>query len=63
MICWARDFSAEDMAVAGHRIVHGGPKLTQPARITPEVKQEIESVAAIAPLHNQDIIVSCSHVS
>src|SRR5947208_16115435 len=28
--------SASDIAVAGHRIVHGGPKLTQPVRITPE---------------------------
>jgi acetate kinase len=45
--------SASDVAVAGHRIVHGGPKLTQPVRITSEVKREIENVAAIAPLHNQ----------
>lgn len=39
--------------IVGHRIVHGGPKLTEPARITAEVKQEIKSVAAIAPLHNE----------
>jgi len=45
--------SVAEIAVAGHRIVHGGPKLRQPARITPEVKQDIESVAAFAPLHNQ----------
>ena len=45
--------SVSEIGVAGHRIVHGGPKLTQPVRITPEVKQEIENVAAIAPLHNQ----------
>lgn len=45
--------SASEIAVAGHRIVHGGPKLTQPVRITSEVKQDIENVAAIAPLHNQ----------
>jgi acetate kinase len=37
----------------GHRIVHGGPKLSEPARITPEVKQAIADVSAIAPLHNQ----------
>jgi acetate kinase len=42
-----------EIGAAGHRIVHGGPKLTQPARITAEVKREIESVAAIAPLHNE----------
>jgi acetate kinase len=45
--------SASEIGVVGHRIVHGGAKLTQPVRITPEVKQEIENVAAIAPLHNQ----------
>ena len=43
----------DEIEIAGHRIVHGGAKLTQPVRITPEVKQEIENVASIAPLHNQ----------
>jgi len=45
--------SRDEIKIAGHRIVHGGAKLTQPARVTPEVKQEIENVASIAPLHNQ----------
>lgn len=45
--------SGDEIAVIGHRIVHGGPKLTEPTRITAEVKQEIENVSAIAPLHNQ----------
>ena len=45
--------SASEIAVVGHRVVHGGSKLTQAVRITPEVKRDIESVAAIAPLHNR----------
>jgi len=45
--------SLDEIAVAGHRIVHGGPTLAQPVRVTAEVRREIESVAAIAPLHNQ----------
>jgi len=45
--------SLSEIAIAGHRIVHGGPKLTLTARITSEVKREIENVASIAPLHNQ----------
>jgi acetate kinase len=45
-----RDFSEIEMV--GHRIVHGGPQLSEPAIITPEVKQAIKDVAAIAPLHN-----------
>jgi acetate kinase len=45
--------SPGEIAVVGHRIVHGGAELTEPIRITAEVKRQIESVAAIAPLHNQ----------
>jgi acetate kinase len=45
--------SRDQIEIAGHRIVHGGAKLTQSIRITTEVKQEIENVASIAPLHNQ----------
>jgi acetate kinase len=41
-----------EIAVVGHRIVHGGPHLSQPTLITPEVKQAIADVSAIAPLHN-----------
>jgi len=45
--------SASEVGIVGHRIVHGGAKLAEPVRITPEVKREIEAVRAIAPLHNQ----------
>jgi acetate kinase len=42
-----------EIQAAGHRIVHGGPKLTEPTRVTPSVKQQISDLSAIAPLHNQ----------
>jgi len=45
--------SPDEIQIVGHRIVHGGSKLTKPVRITSQVRQDIESVAAIAPLHNQ----------
>ncbi|HKW17255.1 MAG TPA: acetate kinase [Terriglobales bacterium] len=45
--------SAAEIDVIGHRIVHGGPKLTQPVVIDARVKQAIADVAGIAPLHNQ----------
>jgi acetate kinase len=35
----------------GHRIVHGGPKLTTHQRITPDVLQTLEAAAHFAPLH------------
>jgi acetate kinase len=45
--------SRDEIQIVGHRIVHGGPNLTEPVRITTEVKREIEAVSSIAPLHNQ----------
>ena len=41
-----------EIQVVGHRVVHGGPQLSEPAIITREVKQAIADVSAIAPLHN-----------
>jgi acetate kinase len=35
----------------GHRVVHGGPKLTTHQRITPEVLKTLEGAAHFAPLH------------
>ena len=34
-----------------HRVVHGGPRLIEPVLITENVKRELESVKALAPLH------------
>lgn len=42
-----------EISVVGHRIVHGGAKLTEPVLINPQVKKAIQDVSQIAPLHNQ----------
>ncbi|RFZ81668.1 acetate kinase [Mucilaginibacter terrenus] len=44
--------SAEDINVVGHRIVHGGETLTHTTVITPEVKDRIQALFPMAPLHN-----------
>ena len=44
---------ASEVNAIGHRIVHGGAKLTEPERVTAEVRQAIADVSSIAPLHNQ----------
>jgi len=44
------EVAAPDVIV--HRIVHGGDKLTGSRVIDAEVEQEIERLAALAPLHN-----------
>ncbi|WP_286232579.1 acetate/propionate family kinase [Thalassotalea sediminis] len=36
----------------GHRVVHGGETYSAPALITKEVKQEINRLSTLAPLHN-----------
>ena len=37
---------------AAHRVVHGGESLTDPIRITPEVRDRIAALVPLAPLHN-----------
>ena len=39
------------LSAVGHRIVHGGPRLSQPQRINPQVVDELKRVVAFAPLH------------
>lgn len=37
--------------IIGHRIVHGGPRLREHLRITPEVLKDLEAATAFAPIH------------
>lgn len=48
----ARGVSIKKLAAAGHRVVHGGKKLTAPMRINAEVMAEIGACSPLAPLHN-----------
>ncbi|NEN24507.1 acetate kinase [Cryomorpha ignava] len=42
----------DEIAVVGHRVVHGGKLFSETILITPEVKQNIAEYSALAPLHN-----------
>jgi acetate kinase len=42
---------ARQLTAVGHRIVHGGPRLTQAQRITPEVVAELERISPLDPNH------------
>ena len=42
-----------DIDVVGHRVVHGGPDLFEPAVVTAKVKSAIKTVSVFAPLHNR----------
>jgi len=52
----------DEITAVGHRIVHGGEKLTRPMVIDKKVKSEIKKLFALAPLHNpgsyQGIVVA-----
>src|SRR5262245_43382252 len=39
------------LAAVGHRVVHGG-SFTSPVRITPRVRDQIDKLRELAPLHN-----------
>ena len=44
--------AALDIAAVGHRVVHGGVKFSAPTLLTPEALAELETLNALAPLHN-----------
>ena len=44
--------TALDIAAVGHRVVHGGAKFSAPTLLTPDALAELESLNALAPLHN-----------
>src|SRR4029077_18874349 len=44
--------SLKELLAVGHRVVHGGERYGGAVLITPEVKQAIEELAELAPLHN-----------
>ncbi|MEO6229328.1 MAG: acetate kinase [Ferruginibacter sp.] len=41
-----------DIAVVGHRVVHGGEHFAETTVITTEIKEQIKSLFPLAPLHN-----------
>jgi acetate kinase len=52
LIPWARQqLGPRPLAALGHRIVHGGLRHAHPARVTPELLDELETLVPLAPLH------------
>ena len=42
----------ESITAAGHRVVHGGERYTEPTLLTNEVLEDLEALVPLAPLHN-----------
>ena len=47
----------------GHRIVHGGTRYTAPVLVTSEVRQRLESLTDLAPLHQPKSLAAMAAVS
>ncbi|HEX4652601.1 MAG TPA: acetate/propionate family kinase [Granulicella sp.] len=48
---WLTELSPGMPCAIGHRVVHGGPRLTTHQRITPEVLEQLRQCVHFAPLH------------
>lgn len=48
---WLAEYSNSKPVAIGHRIVHGGPRLTTHQRITPAVIDDLRACVHFAPLH------------
>lgn len=47
------DAAPGDLDGVGHRVVHGGGRFSEPARIEDALLAEIEQLGSLAPLHNE----------
>ncbi len=52
----------DTLRAVGHRVVHGGSRLTGPQRLTSEIRAEIEACVPLAPLHNRLNLVAIDMV-
>jgi len=59
----AQGVALEDLCAVGHRVVHGGSRLTSPRRITQETRAEIAACIPLAPLHNPHNLAAINSVS
>jgi acetate kinase len=45
-------FARQDLVAVGHRVVHGGPRFTEPVLVDDGVLGALRELAPLAPLHN-----------
>ncbi|MFN9547836.1 MAG: acetate/propionate family kinase [Cyanobacteriota bacterium] len=43
---------SDQLALVGHRVVHGGTAFTAPTRLTLDVRRQLAALVPLAPLHN-----------
>jgi acetate kinase len=48
---WIEERGVDALTAVGHRVVHGGPRYSQPGRITPEMVEELRRLVPFDPDH------------
>lgn len=51
MFAALQEQGVKNLGAAGHRLVHGGPKFTEPQRIDTKMKTALQELVPFAPLH------------
>lgn len=51
-----RELGLPEADAIGHRVVHGGPELSAPALVTPELLDRLRALTRLAPLHLPEAI-------
>ena len=61
---WVEDhLGAAELIGVGHRVVHGGPHFSAPARVTPSLMAALEALCPLAPLHQPHNLAAISAVA
>jgi acetate kinase len=65
LFSWSRGgaLGGHRIVAAGHRVVHGGLKFTQPVRINPEVLAALDAFVPLAPLHQPHNLAAIRAIS
>src|SRR5438105_2984961 len=65
LFSWSRGgaLRGHRIVAAGHRVVHGGLKFTQPVRINPEVLAALDAFVPLAPLHQPHNLAAIRAIS
>jgi acetate kinase len=63
LLAWAPGVLGNKRPVAaGHRVVHGGDRFTAPVRVTPQVLDQLDALAPLAPLHQPHNVLPIRHL-
>ena len=64
LFAWLRqNFAGTRVLGVGHRVVHGGAAHPRPAKVSPQLMQELQALSPLAPLHQPHNLAAIEAVS